>query len=138
MDHKPTLKRLRDADPRAYAQFCETAGQQLTLKQLQITNPRGYAELCERAGCYSVALEFYVNSDSSLDLLHAAELADRLGNKTQRKKFSTLARQKVDSELEKALRAAQSSSAGENEERNFIIVTNRKRAVYNTSQVLLS
>jgi hypothetical protein len=69
------------------------------IELLKTADFKAYANLCEKAGCYSAALEYYSNSNQSLDLLHAAELAKTLDDSKQVRKFCGLARKLVNSEL---------------------------------------
>src|SRR3990167_7740371 len=72
-----------------------------TLKRLESSDPRAYAELCEKAGCYSVAYDFYKESDNAMDLIHAAELAKMLGKESRKvKRLGDLAMRMADEYLE--------------------------------------
>src|SRR3989344_392742 len=72
-----------------------------TLKRLESSDPRAYAELCEKAGCYSVAYDFYKESDNAMDLIHSAELAKMLGKESRKvKRLGDLAMRMADEYLE--------------------------------------
>jgi len=83
-----------------------------TLIRLKRADPRGYAEICEKAGCYGEALKYYSQRDFSEDIAHAAELALQSGRKKQVRSLCERALDAAGMELGRSEAATHGRTAG--------------------------
>ena len=110
-----------------------------TIIRLRNADPKAYAELCERAGFYDAAFDYYSNSDNSKDLLHAAELAGKIGKrKGDVRRLCDLAKMAVDSELESAEREAKGPLSGMGSAIVYSSVQDHKKEIYKRVEDLCS
>lgn len=85
-----------------------------TLSKLKNTDPKRYAELCEDARCYGEAIKYYSQSVSPIELIHAAELAYAIGRTRQVRMFCKKAKESADLQVTMALKEIQVRASVEN------------------------
>jgi hypothetical protein len=113
-DKKPSLSRLRNIDPQIYAQ------------------------LCEEAGCYGEALKYYAQRISPMELIHAAELASRIGRKRQVKTLCQKAQESAELQLKSALENTQIEDyIGRTPSKGYQSIVDTKKRVKAISELLM-
>src|SRR3989344_4053101 len=108
-----------------------------TLKRLQTADPRLYTYLCEKAGCYSAAFEYYKSLKSASDLIHAAELAEDLGNRRQVRRLCDLAKAAADERLKFASQL-EDVRGGMSAAMSFKSAREEKKIIYGKVESLLN